>query len=76
MWLTLVFGVTFFAIEGLFFTANATKFMHGGWYTMLIAGGMAVTVIVWYSASRIRARYFHYDLVKDYLPPHFRHQRG
>ena len=63
----LFFG--FFAcIEGAFLCANLFKFMHGGWYTMLIAGGMAVTVIVWYSASQIRARYFHYDLVKDYLP--------
>ena len=68
MWLTLVFGVTFFAIEGLFFTANATKFMHGGWYTVLIAGLVFALMFVWHRAQTIRRKFVDMKSLDTYIP--------
>lgn len=68
MWLTLVFGVTFFAIEGLFFTANATKFMHGGWYTVLIAGLVFALMFVWHRAQTIRRKFVDMKSLDLYIP--------
>ena len=36
-WITALFMLVFIALEGAFFTANVFKFMHGGWFTVLIA---------------------------------------
>ncbi|MDE5928878.1 MAG: KUP/HAK/KT family potassium transporter, partial [Muribaculaceae bacterium] len=66
-WIVSVFFTLFILVEGTFLCANLFKFMHGGWYTLLIAGVMAVTVIVWKRASRIRSQYFTYDDVRDSL---------
>ena len=66
-WIVAVFFTLFTLVEGTFLCANLFKFMHGGWYTLLIAGVMAVTVIVWKRASRIRSQYFTYDDVRDSL---------
>ncbi|MDE6332686.1 MAG: KUP/HAK/KT family potassium transporter, partial [Muribaculaceae bacterium] len=59
------FLVLFVIIEGVFLCANLFKFMHGGWYTLLIAGGMAAIVISWKQASRIRSRYFTFSRISD-----------
>lgn len=56
--LVALFALTFLVIEAGFFTANLFKFMHGGWYTLLIAGLIAGTMLVWYNALRLRRRYY------------------
>lgn len=56
--LVALFALTFLVIESGFFTANLFKFMHGGWYTLLIAGLIAGTMLVWYNALRLRRRYY------------------
>lgn len=70
--LVALFALTFLLIESGFFTANMFKFMHGGWYTLLIAGLIAGTMLVWYNALRLRRRYFvfrpfpeYYDILAD-----------
>jgi len=44
----------FFTIELSFFTANMFKFMHGGWVTVVIAGFIALIMVVWYNARKIK----------------------
>ena len=70
--LVALFALTFLVIESGFFTANLFKFMHGGWYTLLIAGLIAGTMLVWYNALRLRRRYYvfrsfpaYYDILSD-----------
>ncbi len=71
-WLIAAFAAAFIAIEGIFFTANMFKFMHGGWFTILIAGAVFTVMFVWYRASLIRARFMDYrdisgalDIISD-----------
>jgi KUP system potassium uptake protein len=49
-------------IEFAFLTANLSKFMHGGWITLLIAIVLITIMTVWFLAKKIRARYV--DIVK------------
>lgn len=60
LWVTSVFLVVFVAIEGCFFAANMFKFMHGGWFTLLIAGVVCAMMLVWNRATAVRNRYIEY----------------
>ncbi len=62
------FGVTFISLEGLFFVANMSKFLHGGWYTLTLAGVICAVMIIWYKASKIRSSYIDYSSIRDSLP--------
>lgn len=55
-----LFATSFLAIEGLFFTANMFKFMHGGWFSMLIAGVLAAVMITWHKAQNRRLSFIEY----------------
>ena len=66
-----VFAVLFFlffvTIEGFFLTANLFKFAHGGWFTILIAGGFFVVMYVWYNAFNIRRNYLVFHKIDKYF---------
>lgn len=49
-------------IEFGFLWANLSKFMHGGWITLLIASALMSVMAVWHLAKKIRNRYT--DMVK------------
>lgn len=65
-WLVGLFAVFFLCLEGCFFVANMFKFMHGGWYTILIAGILCAVMVIWYRASHIRRSYIEYNNIGDY----------
>lgn len=48
-------------IESAFMYANLSKFMHGGWITLLIASVLMGIMAIWFIAKKIRNRYV--DLV-------------
>ena len=48
------------------FVANMFKFMHGGWFTVLIAGIVCSVMIVWYKATLIRGKFIEYYRFADY----------
>lgn len=66
IWICLLFLAVYITIEGSFFVANAFKFMHGGWFTILIAGGVAVAMIIWRNATGIRNSFIEYRKISDY----------
>lgn len=61
-----LFFATFFIIEGGFLLANMSKFMHGGWYTLLIGGVLCLVMLIWHNAAAIRSRFIEYRKVSDY----------
>ena len=67
-WLVATFAVGFLAIEGCFLVANLFKFMHGGWYTILIAGAVCAVMIIWHRACHIRRRYIQFKPIADHAP--------
>lgn len=44
-------------IELAFLGANLSKFIHGGWITLLIASVLMIVMAVWHLAKKIRKRY-------------------
>ena len=46
----------FFIIDCVFFAANSTKFLEGGWFPLLLAGVIAFLMLTWRSGVRLVER--------------------
>jgi KUP system potassium uptake protein len=46
----------FFIIDCIFFAANSTKLHEGGWFPLLLAGGIAFLMLTWRSGVRLVER--------------------
>lgn len=66
-WVPVAFVVIFGAVEGAFLVANLFKFMHGGWYTILIAGVLLLIIFAWYNGSRLKDRFRQFADLDRYL---------
>ncbi len=53
-------------IEGIFLAANLSKFLVGGWCTMLIGGILFLMMYVWIRAIKIRNHYISSKPLDDY----------
>jgi KUP system potassium uptake protein len=61
------FTITIYLIiEFAFLTANLSKFSHGGWITLLIAGVLMAVMAVWFLAKKIRQRYTDFVPLNNY----------
>jgi len=49
--------LVYLVIESLFLIANLSKFMHGGWFTLIIAGILVTVMSIMFLSKRIRDRY-------------------
>ena len=67
-WVAGCFAAFFIIIEGAFFVANAFKFMHGGWFTILIAGIVAAVMMVWRAALNVRRGFIEYRRLDELAP--------
>ena len=61
-------GLIFFSIELSFLAANMTKFMHGGWITIMIAGFFMLVMYTWSKGRRIKNSFITFVKIKKYLP--------
>lgn len=68
IWVVAYFSLFIF-VEGCFLIANLTKFMHGGWVSMVIATVMISVMYIWLSAAKIKARLTEYNKLDDYIEP-------
>ena len=68
----LLFVGAYCVIEGIFLAANLSKFLAGGWCTMLIGGVLFLMMYVWVRAIKIRLHYIstkpldnYYQIISD-----------
>lgn len=54
LYLRLIFLIAFSFIEGMFLISSLTKFLHGGYVTVLIAGFILAIMYVWFYGNKIR----------------------
>mgnify|MGYP001682628608 FL=1 len=66
LWTVLIFLFVYLGIEGSFFLANLTKFVHGGWFTILLALVTGAVMRIWYRAWNIRRKYLKFKKLSDY----------
>ena len=62
----LLFMGAYCVIEGIFLAANLSKFLAGGWCTMLIGGVLFLMMYVWVRAIKIRLHYISTKPLDDY----------
>mgnify|MGYP000763070300 CR=1 FL=1 len=60
-----LFAVFFLILEGIFFTANLAKFIHGGWYSLLAAASVAAIMMIWNASTRLRNSFISYIPLRD-----------
>lgn len=65
-WLVYLFLGVYGIIEGIFLLANLSKFVAGGWFTLLIGGILCFIIFVWVGAQRIRHKYLSTKRLSDY----------
>lgn len=56
----------YFTIEISFLIANMSKFHHGGYVSLIIAGLLCIIMAVWYTAKRIRSEYTEFTKIENY----------
>ncbi len=61
--------IVYFTIEFSFLWANLVeKFQEGGVVTMIVGGGLFMTMIVWYKSRKIKNRYVEFVRLDNYVP--------
>lgn len=71
-YLVVLFLIVYGSLESIFFTGNIMKFLHGGWFTVLLGFILFSVMWAWYSARKIKNRYVkfvdieqYYDIIKS-----------
>jgi len=67
VWIYLYLSV-YLAIELSFLVANLEKFMHGGYVTLIIGGGLFAVMYVWFRSRKIKNRYVEFVRMEHYIP--------
>ncbi len=64
--------IIFLSIYGIielgFLVANMAKFLHGGWFTLLVASLILSVMWAWSSARKIKNRFVKFVEIDDYYP--------
>lgn len=67
-YLIVVFATVYGTLELLFLISNLSRFMHGGWFTLLLSMLFFSIMYGWSSARKIKNRYVKFVEVEDYYP--------
>ena len=67
-YLIILFVTVYGLIELAFLVANMAKFLHGGWFTLLLASLLLSVMWAWYSARKIKNRFVKFVEIDSYYP--------
>jgi KUP system potassium uptake protein len=63
---SVLLGIVFFSLEGMFLVSNLDKFQHGGWFTFLIASIFFILMFVLLKARKLRQRHTEFVDLRHY----------
>ncbi len=63
-----LFLATYITIEITFLIALLDKFVHGGYFTLILGGIMFFIMYIWFRARKIKNRYVEFVRMEDYVP--------
>lgn len=66
-WIAWTFLIAFCLIEGLFLVANLSKFVYGGWFTVIIACVLCSVMLLWHKGRAFHLRHIDYKDFRDYV---------
>ena len=64
----IVFTVLFLAIQAMFFIASMAKFLHGGWFTMLLTAAILFVMYTWNEGTKLERAQRRHMRPDDFLP--------
>ncbi|PWG60069.1 KUP/HAK/KT family potassium transporter [Bifidobacterium catulorum] len=64
----IVFAIVFLAIQILFFLASMSKFLHGGWFTMLLTLLILGVMYTWDQGTKVERSQRRHMWPKEFLP--------
>ena len=64
----IVFTVLFLAIQAMFFIASMAKFLHGGWFTMLLTAAILFVMYTWNEGTKLERAQRRHMRPNDFLP--------
>lgn len=65
-YLIVVFVALYGVIELSFLVGNMSKFIHGGWVTLMISLALLSVMWAWFSARKVKNRFVKYVEIEDY----------
>ena len=65
--LVVLFGLVYLSIEGAFLTANAYKFFHGGWFTIILASVFSIIMYVWFNGRKLKNRLMEFVKLSNFI---------
>ncbi|HXH98955.1 MAG TPA: KUP/HAK/KT family potassium transporter [Sphingobacteriaceae bacterium] len=68
LYLIVIFATVYGLLESMFLMGNLAKFLHGGWFSVLLALIMFSVMWAWSSARRIKNRFVKFVELEDYYP--------
>jgi len=60
--------IVYLIIESSFLIANLEKFLHGGYVTLIVGGGLFAVMYVWFRSRKIKNRYVEFVRMEHYIP--------
>ena len=60
--------LVYLSIEISFLIANLEKFLHGGYVTLIVGGGLFVVMYIWFRSRKIKNRYVEFVRMEHYIP--------
>lgn len=66
IWIALFLSV-YLVIEGAFLVANLSKFLHGGYVSLIMGTLFFLVMLVWYRARKIKNRFVEFVKLNDHL---------
>lgn len=66
-YIIVIFVAVYGLIELSFLVGNMSKFIHGGWVTLLISMAILSVMWTWYNARKIKNRFVKYVEIEDYF---------
>lgn len=63
-----VYLIVYLTIEISFLIANLEKFMHGGYVTLIVGGGLFSVMYIWFRSRKIKNRYVEFVRLEHYIP--------
>jgi len=66
VYIILLFLSIYLSIEGTFLIANLNKFLNGGWFTLLLGGGLFLIMYVWFNGRKIKNSFIEFVKIENY----------
>ncbi|HEY0899831.1 MAG TPA: KUP/HAK/KT family potassium transporter [Sphingobacteriaceae bacterium] len=68
VYIVALFAIVYGLLELTFLMGNMAKFLHGGWFTLLLASVMFSVMWAWSSARKIKNKFVKFVEISDYFP--------